>query len=141
MELTFSVPGEPRGKGRPRFSGGRAYTDSETRAYERKIADCYRLFSGPVKWPDGAFFEVDVTAYLPIPASASKIQQTRMATGQIIPSRKPDADNVLKAVLDALNHIAYPDDSRVHKCSCAKFYGKEPRLVVKIRTAEPVQPF
>lgn len=51
MELTFTVPGEPRGKGRPRFSGGRAYTDSETRAYERKIAECYQLFRGPARWP------------------------------------------------------------------------------------------
>lgn len=139
MELTFSVPGEPRGKGRPRFSGNRAYTDSETKAFERKIADCYQLFRGPVKWPEDAFFEVEVVAYLPIPKSVSKVQQARMEERAILPSRKPDADNVLKAVMDALNHIAYPDDSRVHKCSCAKFYGRDPRLEITLRTVDAVQ--
>lgn len=137
MEMTFQVPGEPRGKGRPRFSGGRAYTDSETRAYEKKIADYYCIFRGPIRWPEGAFFEVEIIAYLPIPKNASKVQRAAMERGIVLPSRKPDVDNIEKAVLDALNGVAYPDDSRVHRCSCAKYYGAEPRLEITLRTAAP----
>lgn len=137
MEMTFQVPGVPRGKGRPRFSGGRAYTDGETRAYEKKIADCYWISRGPVRWPEGTFFEVEIIAYLPIPKSASKAQRAAMELGMVLPSRKPDVDNIEKAVLDALNGVAYPDDSRVHKCSCAKYYGAVPRLEITLRTAAP----
>lgn len=42
--VDFTVPGEPRGKGRPRFSkSGHTYTDSETRAYENKIIAYLRI--------------------------------------------------------------------------------------------------
>ncbi len=133
MELTFTVPGEPRGKGRPRFSKtGHTYTDSETKAYENKITAYYRKAHGASKVPDTAFVSVDVVAYLPIPKSATQAQLAGMEGKTILPSRKPDVDNILKAVLDALNGVAYKDDARVHRTSCAKFYAAEPRLEVTI---------
>ena len=134
MELIFTVPGEPRGKGRPRFSrSGHTYTDSETRAYENKIVAYYRKAHGATKMPDTAFFSVDVVAYLPIPKSATKAQIAGMAGKTILPSRKPDVDNILKAVLDALNGVTYKDDARVHRTSCVKFYSAEPRVEITIR--------
>lgn len=134
MEITFTVPGEPRGKGRPRFSKtGHAYTDSETRAYENKIIAYYRKSCGAFRLPDEAFLAVSITAYLPIPKSASKSKASAMDSGDILPSRKPDVDNIEKAVLDALNGVAYKDDSRVCRTSCAKFYGVEPRIDITIR--------
>lgn len=133
MELTFNVPGEPRGKGRPRFSNGRAYTDSETRAYEEKIVAYYRKAHAAARAPDSAFICVDVVAYFPIPKSATKAQIAGMAGKTILPSRKPDVDNILKVVLDALNGVAYKDDARVYRTSCVKFYSVEPRLEVAIK--------
>lgn len=134
MEITFTVPGEPRGKGRPRFSKtGHAYTDSETRAYENKIIAYYRKSCGAFRWRDEAFVAVSITAYLPIPKSVSKAKAAAMDSGDILPSRKPDVDNIEKAVLDALNGVAYKDDSRVCRTSCAKFYGVEPRIDITIR--------
>lgn len=56
-----------------------------------------------------------------------------MESGAILPSRKPDVDNIEKAVLDALNGIAYKDDARVHRTSGAKFYGAPPRLEITIK--------
>lgn len=134
MELAFNVPGEPRGKGRPRFSrAGHTYTDSETKAYENKIIAYYRKAHGGTRLPDTAFVSVDVIAYLPIPKSATKAQIAGMAGKTILPSRKPDVDNILKVVLDALNGVAYRDDARVHRTSCVKFYSAEPRLEVTIK--------
>lgn len=132
--VDFTVPGEPRGKGRPRFSkSGHTYTDSETRAYENKIIAYYRKAHGAFRFPDGAFVSVDVVAYLPIPKSATKARRAGMEAGTIRPSRKPDIDNIEKAVLDALNGIAYKDDARVCQASCAKFYGTEPRLEITVK--------
>ena len=104
MEIKFTVPGEPRGKGRPRFSKfGHTYTDSETRAYETKIIAYYRKACGALRLLDTSFLSVDIVAYLPIPKSATKAQRAGMEAGTILPSRKPDVDNIEKAVLDALN--------------------------------------
>lgn len=132
MKIQFTVPGEPRGKGRPRFSrsSGRAYTDSETRAYEDKVIAYYRKAHGSFRWPDTAFVSVDIVAYLPIPKSASKAAQAAMESLDTLPSRKPDVDNIEKAILDALNGVAYKDDARVYRTGCVKFYGVEPRVEI-----------
>lgn len=131
--LTFTVPGEPRGKGRPRFSrNGTVYTDSKTRAYENKIVDCYRDANGAMRAADPAFVAVDVVAYLPIPRRSTKAQVAGMIGKEILPSKKPDVDNILKIVLDALNGIAYKDDSRVYRASCVKYYASDPHLEITI---------
>lgn len=134
MEVVFEVPGEPRGKGRPRFTKtGHPYTDSETRAYESKIVAYYRKQLGAFRWPDSAFISVQVTAYYPIPKSATKAATAAMREGVMLPSRKPDIDNVLKIVLDALNGVAYKDDSRIVCVEAQKIYSDFPRLEIRIK--------
>ena len=115
MEIVFEVPGEPRGKGRPRFirSTGLAYTPPETRAYEKKIMEAFRLCSRDYLFPDTAYISVKVTAVYAIPKSATKATRAAIDSGAILPKKKPDIDNVLKVVLDSLNGIAYKDDSQV----------------------------
>jgi Holliday junction resolvase RusA-like endonuclease len=139
MEINFTVPGEPRGKGRPRFSkyGGHTYTDSETRAYENKIVAYYRKSCGGFRFPDSAFVSVDIVAYLPIPKSATKAQQAAMESMKVLPSRKPDTDNIAKAVLDALNGVAYKDDARVVDIRTRKYYGAVPGLAITIKEVIP----
>lgn len=129
----FTVPGEPRGKGRPRVTRNGTYTDSETKAYEQKIIAYYRKAFGGYKWPDGAFIAVKVVAHYPIPKRATKAAMAAMQAGTLLPSRKPDIDNVLKVVLDALNGVAYKDDSRVVKVEAEKKYSFEPRLEIKVK--------
>ena len=137
MEIVFEVPGEPRGKGRPRFTKtGRPYTDSETRVYEDKIVAYYRKQLGAFRWPDSAFVSVQVTAYYPIPKSATKAATAAMREGAMLPSRKPDIDNVMKIVLDALNGVAYKDDSRVVCVEAQKIYSDIPRLEIRMRGSE-----
>lgn len=137
MELTFEVPGEPRGKGRPRFSrNGNTYTDSETRAYEKKIAAYYHQAHGDFRLPDSALIALEVTAHYQIPKSATKAIRASMEAGTVRPSRKPDIDNVLKIVLDALNGVAYKDDSRVVFVAARKIYGNEPKLVIRIKGSD-----
>lgn len=137
MEVIFEVPGEPRGKGRPRFSKtGHAYTDSETRAYEKKIEAYYRKALGAFRWPDSEFISVDITAYYPIPKSATKAATAAMRAGQVPPSRKPDIDNVMKIVLDALNGVAYKDDSRVVRVEAQKVYSDVPRIEIRMKGSD-----
>ena len=55
-----------------------------------------------------------------------------MESGAIGCGTKPDADNIAKAVLDALNGLAYTDDSKVTRLVVVKLYGTEPRVEVKL---------
>ena len=132
MTVTFAVPGDPQGKGRPRFTrSGHVYTDKKTKDYERTIRLCYKfnhseVFEGPVS--------VKITALFPIPKSERKSSKAEMAAGHIRPKTKPDGDNIEKAVLDALNGVAYGDDRQVVSCTWEKWYGCDEQQVGLIVT-------
>jgi Holliday junction resolvase RusA-like endonuclease len=133
MEVQFIVPGEPQGKGRPRFGNGRTYTPAKTIAYEkliaRKAAEAMRYF------PDGVTAlpcYVRIDAYKGIPKSWTRAKRLRAMDGLEIPG-KPDLDNVAKAVLDALNGVVYADDVQVTRLLVTKQYSMEPRLVVTVK--------
>jgi Holliday junction resolvase RusA-like endonuclease len=131
MELQFTVPGEPRGKGRPRFTRrGFAYTDTATRDYETLIAcrASEAMPCAPVETP----VSVRIDIYKGIPKSWTRAKRLRAMDGQEIPG-KPDLDNVAKAVLDALNGVVYADDVQVTRLLVTKQYSLEPRLVVTVK--------
>jgi Holliday junction resolvase RusA-like endonuclease len=131
--LAFFVPGKPKGKGRPRHNpNGRPYTDNQTRAYEYQIAVNYRRVAGKFRFPDDVFLRVRVQQQMPVPKSASKTKKTAMLEGHIYPSAKPDLDNVIKSVLDALNGVAYKDDARVVGLYSQKIYSDNPGVLVEI---------
>ena len=66
------------------------------------------------------------------PKATSNKARERMAAGLEVPAKKPDIDNLLKAVLDALNGKAYHDDNQIVEISAKKLYSNEPRTVVFI---------
>lgn len=138
--VSFMVPGEPVAKGRPRFSvrkskDGGAYvsvrTPDKTVIYENQVKLEYRDQTGGFKFPDDAMLEIEIEAYFSIPKSASKKKRAAMLTGDIRPTKRPDADNVLKC-MDALNGIAFQDDSQIVRAVVDKFYDAAPRLIVTI---------
>lgn len=144
MTIEFCVPGEPVGKGRPRFSrDGHAYTPKKTSQYEDLVRACYmkrkcEAVSGKESafWEKGAPVRMTVNSYYTIPKSASKKAREGMIAGEILPSKKPDCDNVLKAIADALNGIAYEDDAQIVECEVTKRYSDSPRVEVTIEDAD-----
>ena len=131
--MFLTIDGEPRGKGRPRFTrSGHAYTPRETTEYEHKIRvewlcqfGLTRINTGPVA--------VEIRAFYKIPAHASTADRERMMYGELVPCKKPDIDNVIKIVLDALNGTAYTDDTQVVMVRASKHYGTEPRVEIEVR--------
>ncbi len=77
-----------------------------------------------------------VTAYMPIPKSASKKRHELMLSGAIRPTVKPDWDNIGKLVADALNGVAYDDDKCIVDAQVRKFYSETPRTVVVLETED-----
>lgn len=53
-----------------------------------------------------------------------------MLNGELLPAKKPDIDNIVKAVLDALNEVAYRDDTQVVELQVRKQYSERPRLEI-----------
>jgi Holliday junction resolvase RusA-like endonuclease len=82
----------------------------------------------PVETP----VSVRVDIYKGVPKSWSKAKRARALDGQEIPG-KPDLDNVAKGVLDAMNGVAYVDDTPVIRLLVQKQYSLEPRLVVTVK--------
>jgi Holliday junction resolvase RusA-like endonuclease len=80
--------------------------------------------------------DLRVAAYYSIPVSASRKKKAAMESGEIRPTKKPDADNILKVVADALNKIAYHDDAQVVDARVQKSYSRDPRLEVSIEDVE-----
>lgn len=134
----FIVPGQPVGKGRPRFARRGAfiktYTPAKTKAYEQRISV---FWSGP-KIPPGTPVRVEVVAIFKRP---KRLFRQRDPDELVDCLAKPDGDNVLKACLDALNGVAYEDDNQVVECSVRKLYHEKtirgtfegrPRTVVRV---------
>ena len=138
--LLIRINGIPQGKGRPRFTkGGKAYTPQKTRRYEEAVRGAAMLAAqaqGFVKHDDDTPLEACISAWFPVPASWSKKKRAAAMAGDIYPTAKPDADNLAKAILDALNGIAYRDDKQVVSCTVGKRYtfrdDDTPRVVVHI---------
>lgn len=132
-EHKIIIPGEPYGMPRPRFAfrTGAVYTPTEAKAYKREVAYIWNTATAGEKYH--GLVRIDITAYFPIPKSATKSAQEAMRDGTRRPNRKPDGDNIDKIIWDALNGVAYDDDKQVAEWSGAKYYSDNPRVEVTIK--------
>lgn len=136
--LSFTVPGKPRGQGRPRFGNGRAYKAGEDVTYEAVIAgEAIRAAEAeglalPVIPAGGRGFSVMVVIWHAVPKSLTKARRAEIKAGIREPLAKPDIDNVLKALFDALSGVVWADDSAVTGVTAVKRYSSEPGLEVTV---------
>jgi len=143
--LEFTIYGDPVAQGRPRFSsrGGftKAYDPKESReakGYAKFIlADTMRKKDYKVL-DEACIFSVKI--YRKIPKSYSKKKHVQCANGTLRPTTKPDLDNYIKLVKDAMSGIVWRDDSIVVGYSqCGKYYveeNKDPRVEIVVETLE-----
>ena len=135
--IYFKIPGEPKGKGRPRAARrGRyisVYTPKGTKDQESLISQCYRE-----SVPDGFYFacgvpiEVSIICNFPVRDSWTKRKRAAALHQTILPTVKPDVDNICKIVLDALNGEAYHDDKQIVSLQVIKRYAAESCVEVMI---------
>lgn len=141
MEIRFSVPGKPVAKARPRGrimvpKTGKAfvsmYSPAKTASEEGAIRHFAHLAMAGRPLLTGPL-EFRVCAYLPITASWPKKKIAAAMAGLLYPPSKPDVDNYAKLAMDALNEIAYADDSQVVNLLAYKRYSDHPRLSVVVK--------
>lgn len=135
-EVQFMIPGVPVAKGRPRFrklgSFVQTYTPAKTRNAEKEIVNCFKQQVIDFKMPENGPISLCIMFYMPIPKGTSK-KRTKEILEQHTPhTKKPDVDNLTKLVQDALNGIAWHDDSEICDIHVTKIYGQDPSTFVSI---------
>lgn len=135
--IKFIVESKPQGKARARtFYDKRAekmrsVTPQQTKSYEDLIRWSYKAAGG--QYMGEKLIKVEIQAFYPIPKSFSKKKRNDAIFERIRPTTKPDCDNIIKVVLDALNGVAYYDDKQVVSVSCEKYYGETGYLRISIQ--------
>jgi len=133
-KISFTVPGQPQGKLRPRWSRTRMYSPQKTVDYETYIKEMFVISYPDFVLLEGAL-EITITAWMMIPKSTSKKRAKLMIDRVIRPDKKPDWDNLSKVVGDALEGLAYKNDAQIVDGILHKYYTMQPRLEVKITGA------
>jgi len=127
----LTIPGEPVAKGRPKFFNGHATTPTKTLNYETLVKELYwakfagnPMLQGQIK--------MTVRAYWTPPKNVSKRKRQAMIDGIDRPTKRPDADNIAKAIADALNGMAYVDDSAIVDLRVLKYWGELAKVDIEI---------
>ena len=133
MIYEFEMTGSIVGKARPRMNTrtGRAYTPTNTKNYEYFLRQWF-IREYPNFKPLENRIKVSIIAYFDIPKSTSKKKEEEMLKDNISPTKKPDIDNIIKIVLDAMNKFAFKDDTQVTKLEVEKKYAETSKIYVKI---------
>lgn len=128
--MRFEVVGEVIGKGRPRFTKqGRTYTPKKTLDYERAIKIAY---TNKYTYLSKKSLRIKICAYLGVAGSHSKTKKAKMLENMLQCTKKPDIDNITKVVLDALNKVAYLDDTQVVELVTIKRWSNTSKLKIII---------
>lgn len=119
-----------KGRHRTVRSGTQTYTPALTRRYASQVEAEGRLAmrgSGPMTGPVRA----RVVAHIVPPTSWSRLRRERAVAGEIMPTPKPDLDNLLKNVFDALNGVVYRDDAQIVSKTVDKVYSWQARVTLR----------
>lgn len=133
--IVFTVPGEPQGKGRPRIGRvgqhARMFTPAKTVHYEGLVALAAQeamqgrdMITGPVL--------IELHILHGVPQSMSKKRKAMALAGELLPMKKPDTDNVLKAICDGCNGVVWKDDVQATDGVFRRRYSETPGVRVRI---------
>ena len=127
----FKYYGKAVGKQRARYSSktNRFYTPQKTVDAEDLIAMTYRTTGG--KKSNGAV-AVEIWHGVSVERASTKKDRAAKLLGKLFPLKKPDIDNTLKLVLDALKGSAYNDDVQVCGCNYIRTYTEQDVLFIRV---------
>ena len=132
MKYEFEIKEKAIGKERPRKGKcGKFYTPDKTKNFEELVkwsfTSKYNIATQPSTKPFGAMITV---IYKPAESLSNKKKEELIKS--FWHTKKPDADNIAKSILDALNGLAYKDDSQVSALTVIKNYGLEDKIYVEM---------
>ncbi|MAH46402.1 Holliday junction resolvase [Candidatus Pacearchaeota archaeon] len=138
--ISFIIPGPAKGKGRPQFvrATGIAFTPKATRIQEAfvkslaaKAMNGKSAFEGPVS--------LRVEVWVGVAKSWTKKKKEAALTGKAKPTGRPDLDNLIKLLADAMNGVVFKDDSQIVHLEARKDYCDEAKTFVYIEECPPIE--
>jgi Holliday junction resolvase RusA-like endonuclease len=141
-EIKFTYYGEPVAKGRPKFFRSKAgyvgtYTPKKTAAAEDDFKSQALKFR-PNSLITGEI-ALDVSFFRRLKKSMSKRAKTDALDGRVNPTTRPDIDNYVKLVCDAMNGLFWQDDAQIVSMTMRKRYSDTPRIEVSMSYTEEVK--
>lgn len=136
--ISFTVMGVPIAKGRPKFARRGKYVTTYTPDKTRNAEETFvarSLEFRPVA-PYGCPIRLMAVFELPIPASWPAWKRALALTGNYMHVAKPDVDNLVKLVKDALKGVFWIDDSQIICVKAVKHYSPIPKTRIEI---EPIE--
>lgn len=134
---TYEYLGIPKAQGRPRAARMgkfvRVYEAKEDTANKSNIRA--QIVNQNPEYHDGTPVSVTILTYFPRPKSHYR-KVGLSATAPKKHTQKPDAENVAKAVLDALTGVCWRDDAQVCSLTVSKVWtDKEPMTLITVAEA------
>lgn len=127
--MIIYIPGDPVGKQRPRVANGHAYTPQRTKDYQSKVAWAWKQAKGPkIEGP----VLMRIVWHHRIPKRTAKANRAAMLKSEIMPTTRPDLDNVCKSIMDGLNGVAYDDDSQIVSLTAIRRYAEVSGVFVEV---------
>lgn len=122
LSIVLAYQLRPTPKQRPRFGRNGTYTPNKTSKYEDAIKVLTKMqYKGrPITGP----VSVHLSFHFKRPAKSKYTKPIGCAYG--------DIDNLIKAVLDALNGIVFRDDNQIVTVTAAKFYNTKDMVVAVV---------
>lgn len=128
--IQFTIPGDVQAQQRPRVTRNGTFDPKESKDYKsfvRLVAAEHapgQLITAPLK--------LTINVYRKIPKSFSKKKHQQALDGVLVPTTKPDIDNLAKGIKDGLSKVLWHDDSQVVELVARKWYSDNPRAEVTI---------
>ena len=113
MKYQFEIKEKAIGKQRPRYSSKthRMYTPTKTSTFEEKVKWAFKSKYNIETELSTKPFKAKIIAVFEPAKSLSKKKKEELLYSEY--TKKPDADNIAKIILDSLNELAYKDDNQV----------------------------
>ncbi len=137
MNVSFEIIGKPQGKARARTVKGHTYTPEQTVLYENLVKMEYLRQCDGFRFKEDVPLRMEIDAIFEPPKGTPKKMRVLMLHDDILPLKKPDADNIAKVIADSLNGVAYKDDSQIASMLVNKYYGEQAAVSVRISNVEP----
>lgn len=135
MKYSFSIPLKPKAKDRPRHRGNVSYTPKATRDYEEQVRYYYDRDVGNPPTDKPVMLTLCFNFAQP---KGGSVRNKRTVIGTCPYSSRPDLDNVEKAIQDALNGVAFKDDSQIVAKVSLKRYWFDSSITIIIEEMEEI---
>jgi Holliday junction resolvase RusA-like endonuclease len=134
-EQVFIVLGEVKAQGRPRFARMgkfvKAYDPADSRQNKQNIR-AQVVAQHPVMIDRDQAILLHVQAYLQRP-KAHYGKKGLKESAPMMHINRPDSDNIMKAIKDALSGVCWQEDCQVCDERIIKLYGEVPKTIITVR--------